>query len=75
MVLRTYGRWRADGRSRMDEGAGYRSALAKLRRSIAPVPEALMPRATMLTSQPSAWARSAPTLQFSLPRTENGSYL
>ena len=55
---------------------GYRSALAKLRRSIAPVPVALMPRATMLTSQPSACARSAPTVQFSLPPSvENGSYL
>ena len=56
-------------------GTGYRSALAKLSRSIAPVPEALMPRALMLTSHPSACARSAPTVQFSRPRTENGSNL
>ena len=33
-----------------------------------------MPRATMLTSQPSACARSAPTVQFSLPPSVvNGS--
>ena len=57
-------------------GRLYRSALAKLSRSSAPVPVALMPRATMLTSQSPACARSAPTLQFSRPpRVENGSNL
>ena len=53
--------------------AQSRGALANLARSAAPTPVALMPRALMLMSQPSAWCRSAPTVQFSLPSTENGS--
>ena len=41
-----------------------------------PVAEALIPVDLMLTSQPSACARNAPTVQFSRPpSTENGSYL